>query len=79
MALRENIQRVIKQPNQPEEQWDSPAYHDSRSRIDDSGDMELDVIEQLKLNVFELADLQSRLAFLNDELEKVIGSHRKKF
>ena len=42
-----------------------------------SEDMELDILELLKFNVFKLGDLQSRLGFMNDELEKVIGSHRK--
>ncbi len=43
----------------------------------DSKDVELDIIERLKFNVFKLGDLQSRLGFMNNELEKVIGSHRK--
>ncbi len=43
----------------------------------DSEDVELDIIERLKSNVFKLGDLQSRLGFMNNELEKVIGSHRK--
>ena len=43
----------------------------------DSEDVELDIIERLKSNVSKLGDLQSRLGFMNNELEKVIGSHRK--
>jgi hypothetical protein len=44
-------------------------YHD--------GDVELDAIERLKSNILMLNDLQSRLHFMNTELESVIGSKKK--
>ena len=43
----------------------------------DQNSMELDVIEQFKFNIRKLDDVQARLGFMNSELEKVIGSHRK--
>ena len=78
MALRENVQKIENQSDQPTDQWSFSPYHNSHSQNFNFEEIELDIIEQLKESVFELGDLQSRLSFINDELEKVIGSHRKK-
>lgn len=72
MGLRKKFQEI-------EDARLSSTQSDFSSEIvdHDAEDVELDIIERLKFNVFKLDDLQSRLGFMNNELEKVIGSHRK--
>lgn len=47
----------------------APSYQDQ--------DVELDSIERLKANIFQLSDLERRLAFMNKELESVLGSKKR--
>ena len=44
--------------------------------LDEEEAVELDLIEQLKANIAMLGELQSRLGFMNKELESVIGSRK---
>ena len=66
----EKIQDTLSQVQSHEKQDHDSMHYDQNS-------MELDVIEQFKFNIRKLGDVQARLGFMNNELEKIIGSHRK--
>lgn len=54
----------------------SAYYESSRRHADES--IELDAIERLKSNIVMLDDLQNRLRFMNNELETLLGTRKKK-
>lgn len=54
----------------------SPQHYHAPKHYQD-GDMELDAIERLKSNILLLDDLQSRLQFMNNELESILGTKKK--
>ena len=53
------------------------AYYESSHRHGDKS-IELDAIERLKSNIVMLDDLQNRLRFMNNELETLLGTRKKK-
>ncbi len=53
------------------------AYYES-ARLQGDESVELDAIERLRSNIVMLDDLQNRLRFMNNELETLLGTRKKK-
>ena len=82
LSSREETMGLTKKVNAEEKSHfvDSPtasAYYESARRHGDET-IELDAIERLKSNIIMLDDLQNRLRFMNNELETLLGTRKKK-
>lgn len=75
MGLREKNNNFKTKAAVQESLKQEASYNPPKHYIDDN--VELDAIERLKSNIMMLDDLQKRLAFMNDEIEYVIGTKKK--
>ena len=70
----------VKKKMESKKQWQQstgspvPSHHRSSTS---QAKVELDVIERLKSNIYMLDDLQSRLGFMNQELESLLRNRKK--
>lgn len=60
------------------EQEDALLEENFNLNVDSDEIVELDVIEQLKSNIHKLKELQARLKFMNDDLQSIIVSRKKR-
>jgi hypothetical protein len=76
MGLTNKVSNIeVKQGHLPNHS-DQAVHYESPNHLSHQ-DMELDAIEQLKSNILMLDDLQSRLRFMNNELETLLGLKKK--
>lgn len=76
MGLREKKTHSMAKKLSEKEAFEPTQNYQLPSDMEDDS-VELDVIERLKSNISMLEDLNSRLHFMNIELESVLGSKSK--